>query len=332
MPLAEWRTMRRAALLAIGLTAAACSGPQSALDPAGEDANRAALLFTWMSVGLLVIWAAVVALAMVIRRAGALQSRRGAAGLIVGGGVALPLAVLIPLLVLGLADLPRIVAPGPAGFPSIEVTGAQWWWRVRYITEGHDDLELANEIRLPLGRRTNTQLFSSDVIHSFWVPSIAGKMDMIPGRLNHLALEPTRTGVFRGACAEFCGMSHAKMNFVVVVVPPDEFDEWLAAQRRPASPPIDPAAIRGQAAFRRHGCSTCHTIRGTPAAGVSGPDLTHVGSRQTIAAGLLPTNADELRRWITGTELLKPGTHMPVFASLPESTVSELAAYLLHLQ
>jgi cytochrome c oxidase subunit 2 len=170
------------------------------------------------------------------------------------------------------------------------------------------------------------------VIHSFWVPSIAGKMDMIPGRVTRLALEPTRTGVFRGACAEYCGASHALMAFQVVVTEPGEFDSWLEAQGRPAVPAQDATAARGEAAFIVNGCAACHTIRGTSAAGQVGPDLTHVGSRLRVGAGTLPNDADAFARWIGQTDRIKPGVHMPAFRALASDETSALAAYLDGLQ
>jgi cytochrome c oxidase subunit 2 len=193
-------------------------------------------------------------------------------------------------------------------------------------------VETANELRLPVGARVELQLSSPDVIHSFWVPSIAGKMDMIPGRLTRLALEPTQTGVFRGACAEYCGASHALMAFVVVVVEPGEFEAWLAAQALAAASPADPLAARGQQAFVAHGCTACHTIRGTEAAGAIGPDLTHVGSRLQIGAATLPNVPEALMRWIAQTDRIKPGVHMPAFRTLGPDDLSALAAYLLSLR
>lgn len=304
---------------------------QSALDPAGREAERIAELFMVMTAGTVVIWLAVVALAVYAPRWREPRPAHGTA-LIVGGGVAFPLVVLTALMTYGLGEMPRILMPAPAGGVSIDVSAAQWWWRVRYVAPGQPPVELANEIHLPVGRRMNTRLVSADVVHSFWIPPIAGKMDTIPGRVNRLALEPTRTGTFRGACAEFCGASHARMSFVVIVSEQVAFDSWLANQARPAAAPADPVAQRGQAAFLEHGCSTCHTIRGTAALGVVGPDLTHVASRHTLAAGTLPTGPEEFQRWIAHAERLKPGAHMPSFDSLPEDTVASLAAYLAQLK
>jgi cytochrome c oxidase subunit II len=305
---------------------------QSALEPAGREAHGIAQLFTWMTVGTLVIWAAVIGLALYAARSRARYTDRTGSTLVLGGGVIFPLVVLTTLLVYGHAETARILTPADEGSLSLEVTGSQWWWRVRYVLPGRDPVELANDIRLPVGRRVNVRLTSTDVIHSFWIPPLAGKMDMIPGRINRLPLEPTRTGTFRGACAEYCGTSHALMNFTVVVVENDAFETWLANQARPAAPPSEPLARRGEAAFLERGCNTCHTIRGTRAVGVVGPDLTHVGSRPTIAAGVLETRVDEFERWIAHTEVIKPDVRMPAFATLPDDVLAALAAYLAQLQ
>lgn len=305
---------------------------QSALNPAGRDAEFMAGVFMWMAIGALVIWAAVMLLAWYAPRAADARNARAHKTLILGGGVIVPVIVLLVLLVAGLKELPTILAPPADRSLVLEVTGSQWWWRVKYLRPGQEPIELANEIRLPVGRRVDVTLHSVDVIHSFWVPSIAGKMDMIPGRINRIALEPTRVGTYRGACAEFCGSSHARMNLIAVVMEPGEFAAWLATQAQPASAAADPAAQRGETAFHAHGCQTCHTIRGTGARGVDGPDLTHVGGRETIAAGLLPARPDAFRQWISSTEILKPGTHMPAFSKLPADTLDALAAYLAQLQ
>jgi cytochrome c oxidase subunit 2 len=268
-----------------------------------------------------------VAIAVYVIRVREPHSPRAANLLILGGGVALPTIVLGALIVYGLPLLPYVLAPPTAGDVSIQVTAKQWWWRVQYMTPG-GQIETANEVRLPVGQRIEVQLASPDVIHSFWVPSLAGKMDMIPGRRTRVALEPTRTGVFQGACAEYCGTSHAHMAFSVVVMEPGDFRAWLEAQASPAASPADPAAARGQVGFAAHGCTACHTIRGTGAVGRVGPDLTHVASRLRIAAGTLPNDADALVRWITHADEIKPGVHMPAFHALDPDDVSALAAYL----
>ncbi|WP_197470862.1 hypothetical protein [Sulfitobacter sp. HI0054] len=165
----------------------------------------------------------------------------------------------------------------------------------------------ANEIWIPLGKRTEILLGSPDVIHSFWVPPLAGKMDAIPGRVNRLILEPTEVGVFNGACAEFCGTAHAQMGFRVVVVPETEFTEYVRAQAQPAAVPES----EGLDLFIRNGCAACHAIRGTPPDGVVGPDLTHLASRRTIGAGIVPTTVENIADFVASPDHFKPGIEMP---------------------
>jgi cytochrome c oxidase subunit 2 len=207
-----------------------------------------------------------------------------------------------------------------------------WWWRVRYQSASGPSVELANEIHLPVGEPVEFQLESDNVIHSFWIPSLGGKMDMIPGRVTRLVLTPTRTGLFRGACAEYCGTSHALMTFDVIVEEKPEFDRWLAHQAQLAKPSTEPVAKQGQDLFLATGCHACHTVRGTPASGIIGPDLTHVGSRLSLAAGTLPAEHDEFRRWIALTEDVKPGAYMPKFDMLPAEQLHALAVYLKGLE
>lgn len=321
----------RPSLFVCCLIVAGCDGPQSALVAAGRDAAQIAQLFTVMAVGAVLVWTAVVVIAVYAIRGGDSHSQRAANLLVIWGGVAVPTVVLGALLAYGLPVLPAVLTPGAEDGVRIHVTGKQWWWRVQYMTpEG--SVETANELRLPVNQRVELQLASPDVIHSFWVPSIAGKMDLIPGRVTRLALEPTRAGVFRGACAEYCGASHALMAFVVVVLQPDEFETWLEAQSKPAVPPPDALAAQGQIAFGANGCSACHTIRGTAAAGQIGPDLTHVGSRLHIGAGTLQNDPDAFAKWIRDTDHIKPGVHMPAFRTLSRDELAALAVYLDSLQ
>jgi cytochrome c oxidase subunit 2 len=315
------------------MTAAGCAGAQSSLSPAGRDADQLAALFWWMTAGALLVWAGVIALAVhVVRVPAERWSSRRSRLLIVGGGAVGPTIVLAVLLVYGLRLLPPFVARVSDGGLTVVVEGEQWWWRVRYLAPGRDPVESANEIRLPLGERVQVRLLSNDVIHSFWVPSLAGKMDMIPGRTTYLALQPTVAGVYRGTCAEYCGTSHALMGFLVEVLPRERFDRWLDEQAAPAVPPADPHARRGEVLFLSNGCSACHAIRGTPAAGRIGPDLTHVGSRLSLGAGVQPNDTAAMARWLRETALVKPAALMPSFGMLPAGDVDALAAYLKGLQ
>ena len=302
---------------------------QSALVTAGRDAEQIADLFTVMMVGAGIVWVAVVAAAIyAIRVKTGTHTAREANLFVIGGGVALPTVVLASLLWYGLPLLPQVMALAPADALQIHITGKQWWWRIHYMTADGSFVETANELRLPVGARIELQLTSPDVIHSFWVPSLAGKMDMIPGRITRLALEPTRTGVYRGACAEYCGASHALMALDVVVTDGDAFRQWLDTQAAPAAAPLDAVAARGYETFLANGCSACHTVRGTAAAGQIGPDLTHVAGRISIGAATLPNQAPTLRRWIRETDRVKPGVHMPAFRALTSDELTALAAYL----
>lgn len=308
---------------------AGCSGEQSALAPAGREAERVAALFWVMVAGAVAIWALVVGTAVYANRIRpGPHSDRAADALLLWGGVVFPTAALAALLTYGLVLMPDLRAPGDG--LRLAVAGEQWWWRVTYLpSDGGAPVESANEVRLPVGERVEIELSSPDVIHSFWIPSLAGKVDMIPGRITRLVLEPTQTGTFRGVCAEFCGTSHALMAFTVVVMEEAEFDDWLAQQAEPAAAP---EAEPGRELFLQVGCGGCHTVRGTPAEGRIGPDLTHVASRATLGAGTLPMTEDALVRWIAHTEVIKPDVRMPSFGALPDEHVEAIAAWLEGLE
>lgn len=327
------RHRRMFGLFAAALLLAGCGGVQSTLLPAGIEAQKIANLFLFMAAGAIVIWLLVVALAIhaTVINPGR-HSIRTARRLIVGAGVVFPVIVLTGLLVYGLALMPQLRAPVANDGLRIAVSGEQWWWRVRYLLPDGEEVTLANEIRLPVGERVEFRLSSPDVIHSFWIPSLAGKVDMTPGRTTTLALTPTRTGFYRGACAEYCGASHAHMNFAVVVMEPDAFDEWLRQQAQAAQKPASALAARGRDAFLFNGCGACHTVRGTAASGTVGPDLTHVGSRIGIAAGTLATSPADFRNWIDHPKAIKPDVHMPAFGMLPDDDLRAIAAYLDGLQ
>jgi cytochrome c oxidase subunit 2 len=187
------------------------------------------------------------------------------------------------------------------------VVGHQWWWEFQYPELG---FVTANELHVPVGRRVELRLTSTDVIHSFWVPELQGKTDLIPGRENVAWIEADRPGVYGGQCAEYCGIQHTHMGLLVVAQPEAEYEQWAAGQRAPAVTPADSTTDRGRETFLR-ACALCHTVRGTPAGGRLGPDLTHLASRRTLAAGLLPNTAGHLGGWISNPQALKPGTRMP---------------------
>ncbi len=306
----------------------ACDGPQSALAPAGRDAERIAETFSWLASGAALIWIATIALAVYAVVGRRQHDRARTLRRFVMGGVAASTAILTLLLVIGLRSMPDLLDPGDEHGPKIRVSGEQWWWRVRYEMPDGASFELANELRLPRGRRVPVLLESPDVIHSLWVPSLAGKVDLVPGRTNRMAFEPTKTGVFRGACAEYCGVSHANMLLDVVVLEPSEFEAWAKAQQAPAAKSEPGPATRGEALFSLHGCGACHAVRGTAATGRVGPDLTHVGGRVAIGAGILDNDVAGFEAWLARTKALKPDVHMPSFHMLAEPDLRALATYL----
>ncbi|HMB91143.1 MAG TPA: cytochrome c oxidase subunit II [Rhodothermales bacterium] len=316
-------------LMVMALVLVGCEGQQSALDPAGHGAERIAELFWWLVGGAVIVWVIVVGLAVYALRVNpGPHPERQTRLLIIGGGALFPTLVLAGYLIYGLSMMPDLLAPAPKGSLEITVSGEQWWWRVQYHTPEGDRVALANEIHLPVGEPVQFHLESPDVAHSFWIPALGGKMDMLPGRTNHLTLHPTRTGVFTGACAEYCGEAHTLMRFYAVVQEKEDFDAWLEQQSNPVASPATPLTQRGEEVFSAHGCGACHAVRGTEADGVIGPDLTHVGSRLSLGAGTLPNETSDFLRWITHTETVKPGVHMPAFGMLPEADLHALAAYL----
>ncbi len=314
------------------LLLAGCDGAQSSLSPAGRSAEKIAELFWWMAAGALVIWTIVVGLTIYSVYVAPSSENYKASLLIIFGGTVVPTIVLAVLLVYGLAMMPEMMAPAPEGSLKIAVTGEQWWWRVRYDSPTGQLVELANEIHLPVGEPVEFLLESADVIHSFWIPSLGGKVDMIPGRKTRLKLEPTRIGVFRGACAEYCGTSHALMTFDVVVSSKKEFQSWLDQQQGSARSPIDPMAISGEKIFLTSGCGACHAVRGTAAQGSVGPDLTLVGGRMSLGAGILPNNVNDFIYWLKHNHSIKPEVLMPSFGMLSNEDLQALATYLDALQ
>jgi cytochrome c oxidase subunit II len=320
---------------AAALLLAACRGEQSALEPAGRGAEQIATLFWVMVAGGALIWLAVVAVTIyAIRIRPKSHDDRTAKLLIIGGGAVFPTIVLGILLAWGLAMLPGLLAPPPEGSLEIAVSGEQWWWRVTYLSYDGTPLEVetANEIHLPVGEPVQFELDSPDVIHSFWIPSLGGKMDMIPGRTNVLTLHPTRTGTFRGACAEYCGASHALMSLWVVVEEKEAFERWLAKESSPAREPTDAVAASGRELFLSSGCGACHAVRGTEADGVVGPDLTHVGSRLSLGAGTFSNDPVAFRAWIRDPERIKPEVKMPAFGMLGEEGIAAIARWLEGLE
>lgn len=215
---------------------------------------------------------------------------------------------------------------------TVKLTGHQWWWEVQYQADSpHLSFTTANEIRVPVGRPVTVQLESADVIHSFWVPSLTGKMDLITGQQNSVQFTAKTPGIYRGQCAEFCGAQHAHMAFTVRALPADEYGRWRDHQNQSAPRPSDPLSIRGEQLFRGKGCGLCHTIRGTLAGGQLGPDLTHIAARETIGAGTLPQTPGNLAAWISDPQHIKPGNLMPKMSLRSDEMIAVLH-YLEQLQ
>ena len=304
---------------------------QSVLHPAGHDAAVISQ-FAWVMFGAAtVIFVAVMALMALSLRDNARPLRPGL--WIAGAGVAFPVLVLSALLTWSTWRSAQLVPQSSQAALSISVTARMWWWEVRYRDPaGGREIVTANEIHIPVGQAVYVGLNAADVIHSLWVPSLSGKRDMIPGRVTGLTLRADRPGVYRGQCAEFCGAQHANMALHVVALAPDAFRDWLRRQALPARAPQGALLERGRAAFLEQRCQTCHTIRGVAETARLGPDLTHVGSRAHIGAGLLQTHQNTLAGWIADPQAVKPGVFMPAAAGTDGDTLGALAAYLEHLQ
>jgi len=254
------------------------------------------------------------------------RPERGAALSVVAG---ITLCALL-LVVLTIASFSTDRALASLGTPSleIEVTGHQFWWEVRYSdTDPSRSFTTANEIHIPVGRPVLIKLKAEDVIHSLWVPNLAGKKDLIPGRDATLTLRADKPGTYRGQCAEYCGAQHAKMAFLLIADPPEQYEAWAAAERKPAREPGEAEQRRGRDLFVNGRCGMCHAVQGTSAAARYGPDLTHFASRQTLAAGMLPNTVGHLAGWILDPQSIKPGANMPA-NPMPPAELHALLAYL----
>lgn len=304
--------------------------PPPVLDPAGPHAGAVHLL-SWILFAMAAVVVLVVGVALWVALFGKADDRRRLGGkrLILIGGVAFPLVVLSGLLVYGLSLTSRLTAPLTGDEMRIRVTGEMWWWRVAYLgPDGQVIRHDANELSIPVGRPVVIELESADVIHSFWVPRLSGKLDMIPGRTNLLRLQADEAGVFGGQCTEYCGGPHALMAFTVVARPPAAHAALMDSRARAVTPVLSDEAQRGERLFASVGCAACHRIAGTGANGLAGPDLTHVGSRQSLGAGILPNNRGTLMGWIANSQAIKPGNRMPAYTMLSAEELRALAIYL----
>lgn len=304
------------------------NGGPVALDPAGPFAQPLSdlswLLIAAMSATLVVVIAALIA---AIFSGGWLKRAVAKPGLVVVAGIVFPVIVLSGLLAWSVGVTNTVTERPQPGDLRIRVTGEMWWWRVHYLDGERVLFETANEIHIPAGRTVAFELGSNDVIHSFWIPRLGGKMDMIPGRTNVLRLQASEPGAYRGQCTEYCGAAHALMAMEVIAHTQSDYDVWAARQALPAT-----TGGSGWTLFAESGCAACHTVRGTEANGQIGPDLTHLGSRRTIAAGIHPNDSATLRAFIAHAGELKPGLRMPDYDRLPETDVDAIASWLESLQ
>ncbi len=347
--------IRAAAVAALTGLAVGCAGhPQTTFEPVTEYGRLLNHLFEntfwWTMFVLAVVWGALVVIVLRFReKEGAPRPEP------VHGNAKLEIAWTIgPAIIVAFIAVPTIhgifetQAPAPANALTVEVIGHQWWWEFRYPEYG---VVTANELRIPTGRPIDLTMHSADVIHSFWIPRLGGKRDVnpqpaLPGtgakRVNHIVFTADSTGVFLGQCAEFCGTAHADMRVRAVVETPADFQTWVAAMKTPEHPPPnDTLAVQGEKIFGTKLCVACHTLEGTPAAGLIGPNLTRLGSRETIGAGMLPMSQQNLVKWITHPAAVKPGANMPGIkvggggmppTGLTQHEVEAIAAYLASLK
>jgi cytochrome c oxidase subunit II len=312
--------------------AEALSGwPPPVLDPHGPFSNSVTTL-AWVLIALMTIIFLLVCAAMWVALYGSdeLRAQLGGERVVKWFGLIIPAGVLFVLLAWGTTMV--------AGMTTIKgdelrmrVSGNIYWWRVSYLdSAGNQIMADANELHIPVGRPVVIDIVSEDVIHSFWVPKLGGKMDMIPGRTNRLKLQADKAGIYGGQCAEFCGGAHSLMGFMVVAHEPADWQRWRddRLSKSSVAAPISAEVLRGMQLFSEVGCATCHRVAGSSAQGLSGPDLTHVGSRRSLGAGILPNTRGTLIGWIGDSQSIKPNNRMPAYSSLQAADLNALAAYM----
>jgi cytochrome c oxidase subunit 2 len=327
--------MGKLAPLAACALLAGCTGWQSALDPHSPEAAHLANLF-WVFLAVnVVVWILVAgALFLTLGRKprgdapeGDSPARARRKTFVVGLLTALTVVILTAFTLVSFYAT-RGFAWHDTKALTIKITGRQWWWNIEYQNDdAHQIFQAANEIHIPVGRPVTLDLEAGDVIHSFWVPNLMGKQDLIPGRTNYLTIQADKAGLYRGQCAEFCGLEHAHMAILVFAQSQADFERWRQQQLTLAQSPGAPDRLAGLQTFLSHPCASCHTISGTDAGGRMGPDLTHFGSRATIAAGRLPNTARDLDAWLRDPQELKPGATMPK-VDLTRNERAQLVAYL----
>jgi cytochrome c oxidase subunit 2 len=335
--------MRRWWLLLVAL--AACDQSRSVLAPVNEPAREIAGIGWVVTIGF-----TVVAIVMWLLLAWAALRRRGSydghqpvnvddgKGWIVIGGLVIPIFAFGGLLAMSLLRMrsssPEVHHMAGMEMPAdIIVTGHRWWWQVEYQgAQPTDAIRSANEIRIPTGKLVTIELHSADVIHSFWVPKLQGKVDLIPGHANHIAISADTPGRYEGQCGEFCGAQHAHMRLAVIAMPPADYATWRAHEATDASPPVDPKPRRGLHVFETKACAMCHTVRGTRGRGTIGPDLTHFAERAELATNAFPNNRGFLGGWVVHAQGMKPGVEMPDLATMTGDELDALEDFLMGLR
>lgn len=333
-------TVQGIAILTAGL-GFACSGFQSALDPKGPKAAAISHLNWFLVITAAVVYVTVIgALLFALRRASTrpvtfahddseepLRERNRVWW--VTSAVAASAVILLLFIFVDVSTARSLSQVGGVRPLRIDVVGHQWWWEIKYpdLANPQNIVQTANEIHIPVGRAVFIKMTSQDVIHSFWAPNLDGKKDLIPGHETRTWFRADTAGVYRGQCAEFCGHQHAKMAFFIVAEPRAQFESWLKSQQSPAADPTDSLTQAGERVFLGGTCAMCHTISGTGAGSNYGPDLTHLASRRTIAAGSLPNTVGNLAGWILDPQSIKPGAKMPPNKLQPQQ-LRALVAYL----
>lgn len=334
----QWRNLLPLPLLCL----ANCGLPQSALHPAGPAAGEISSVL-WIEIimfcvigfimWVLLVWAS-------LRNRGSLEYHEpveigGGQSWILIGGFLIPFIILTTVFVIGIdwmTDFPVNAGTVPEHV-EIRIVGHQWWWEVQYIGgPPPQHFTTANEIHIPVGRPIDLQLETADVIHSFWVPTLHGKEDLIPGQPNYIRIQADRPGEYRGQCAEYCGEQHAKMILLVIAQNEPDYQAWRQQQLKPASAPTTAEALHGQDVFMGAACALCHEVRGTPALGRVAPDLTHLASRKGIASNSYANNEANLEAWITHAQSLKKGCEMPDLTAFNGTDLRAMVAYLQQLQ
>jgi len=314
------------AVVAVVLGGSGCTGRTSIVSPQGPAARSVTGLWWPMFATATAVFAFVTGMLLLAAARGRRKSEddarvtpRWGEPFIVVAGVAVSGVILVGFFLFSLSRVQALADAGRKADVTVTVIGHDWWWEVRYPNGAVS----ANEIHIPSGRKVRLALETDDVIHSFWVPPLGPKIDMVPGLHNTLWLEAARPGVYRGQCAEFCGLQHANMIIRVVADTPAAFDAWIAREAEPA----EPGGAAGRQIFESQSCAGCHTVRGTAAAGKVGPDLTHFARRDTLGAGVKPRTDENLARWIADPQSVKPGVTMPP-VTLPAGQLDSLVAYL----